>query len=105
MGIVCVLPIAIGIVFSLYVVVQVFGGQRIRYSKVGSENPDLIAYVAVTFVLLAILYTLFPKSHDGELTSEDIYRMLLFSLLSCASPGIVLLAGKLIQQMRHGEDE
>ena len=105
MGIVCVLPVTFGIVFSFYVAVKVFGGHKNRYSKVSSEKPTLIAYVAVTLVLLAILFALLPKGQDGELSSEDIYRMLLFSLLSCASPGIVLLAGKLIQERCHRDDE
>ena len=105
MGILCILPVAIGVAFSLYVTVQVFGGKRLRYAKANSENQKLFAYGTATLVLLAILFFLLPKGHDGELTSEDIYRMLLFSLLSCASPGIVLLAGKLVQQIWDLDDE
>ena len=99
------LPVAIGVLFSLYVAIQVVGVRRNGYSKIHSNTSVSKTYIVVSIVLLAILFALFPKGHDGELTSEDIYRMLLFSLLTCASPGIVLLAGKLIGQKSYREDE
>ena len=105
MGIVCIIPVLIGVCFSVYLASVFLRGRRNRYTQIDSRNTNAFSYLAISCALAVILYLLLPRSHDGELTSGDIYRMLLLALLTCASPGIVLLGGELIQQMWNDEDE
>ena len=105
MGIVCIIPVLIGVCFSVYVASVSLRGRRNRYRQIDSGNTNAFSYLAISCALAAILYLLLPRGHEGELTSGDIYRMLLLALLTCASPGIVLMGGKLIQQIWNNEEE